>query len=149
MVLFTILKAWAAEDNLQLNPRKTRELIVYRRRAGSSAPLDPFIPGATRVTSMRVIGVVLSFNLSLQWAITWMRPFPPAPLPSRFRHFVYRHFVYYCIPACSTVIHPTSVSTNHYFRQFQLLFTLWFLFVNPTFTDTMIIQNIQLASIVS
>src|SRR6218665_2090183 len=27
----------------------------------------------------------------------------------RLRHFVYRHFVYYCIPACWTVIHPTSV----------------------------------------
>src|SRR6218665_320372 len=41
-----------------------------------------------------------------------------------YRHFVYRHFVYYCIPACMTVIHPTSVSANHYFHQFQLLLTL-------------------------
>src|SRR6218665_3207901 len=39
-----------------------------------------------------------------------------------YRHFVYRHFVYYCIPACRTVIHPTSVSENHYFHQFPLLF---------------------------
>src|SRR6218665_557642 len=37
-----------------------------------------------------------------------------------YRHFAYRHFVYYCIPACRTVIHPTSVSANHYFHQFQL-----------------------------
>src|SRR6218665_86422 len=41
-----------------------------------------------------------------------------------YRHFVYRHFVYYCIPACRTVRHPTSVSANHYFHQFQLLLTL-------------------------
>ena len=67
----------------------------------------------------------------------------------RLRHFVYRHFVYYCIPASSTVIHPTSVSENHYFHQFQLLFTLWFLFINPTSTGTMIIQHKRLASIVA
>src|SRR6218665_1926733 len=41
----------------------------------------------------------------------------------RLRHFVYRHFVYYRIPAYRTVIHPTSVSANHYFLQFQLLLT--------------------------
>src|SRR6218665_3715349 len=40
-----------------------------------------------------------------------------------YRLFVYRHFVYYCIPASSTVMYPTSVSENHYFHQFQLLFT--------------------------
>src|SRR6218665_3125198 len=39
--------------------------IEYRRRAGSSAPLDPILPGATRVTSMRVLGVVLSANLTM------------------------------------------------------------------------------------
>src|SRR6218665_2978053 len=58
-----------------------------------------------------------------------------------YRHFVYRLFVYYCIPACRTVIHPTSVSANHYSHQFQLLITLRFLFINPTSTDTMIIQH--------
>src|SRR6218665_2927596 len=42
----------------------------------------------------------------------------------RLRHFVYRHFVYYCIPGYRTVIHPTSVSANHYFHQFQLPLTL-------------------------
>src|SRR6218665_2960279 len=62
------------------------------------------------------------------------------------RQLVYRHIVYdtsstdisslYCIPASSSVIHPTSVSANHYFHQFQLLFTLLFLFINPTSTDT-------------
>ena len=59
-----------------------------------------------------------------------------------YRHFVYRHFVYYCIPAYRTVIHLTSVSLNHYFHRFQLQLTLWFLFINPTSTDTMIIHHI-------
>src|SRR6218665_105781 len=40
-----------------------------------------------------------------------------------YRHFVYTHFVYYCIPPYITLIHPTSVSANHYFHQSQLLFT--------------------------
>src|SRR6218665_475725 len=30
------LKAWAASNNLQLNPLKTRELIIYRRGLGAS-----------------------------------------------------------------------------------------------------------------
>jgi len=55
----------------------------------------------------------------------------------RLRHFVYRHLVYYCIPLYRTVIHPTSVSANHYFHEFQLLLTLWFLFINPASTYTM------------
>src|SRR6218665_727910 len=55
-------------------------------------------------------------------------------------------FVYYCIPAYRTVVHPTSVSANHYFHQFQLLLTLCFLFLNPTSTDTMIIQHIYIVS---
>ena len=39
-------------------------------------------------------------------------------------------------------INQTSVSANHYyFNQFQLLLTLWF-FINPTSTQTMIIQHI-------
>src|SRR6218665_1724173 len=41
-----------------------------------------------------------------------------------YRHFVYRHLVYYCISAYRTVIHPPSVSANHYFHQFQLLLTI-------------------------
>src|SRR6218665_511532 len=77
---FAHIKAWAAENNPQLNPRKTRELIVYRRRAGSYAPLDPFsrmIPGLPQCGFL-----VLSCLPTLQWAITWMRFFPLAPLPS-------------------------------------------------------------------
>src|SRR6218665_1955577 len=43
------------------------------------------------------------------------------PVP---RHVVYRHFVCIGLPAYRAIIHPTSVSANHYFHQFQL----------PTFT---------------
>ena len=39
---------------------------------------------------------------------------------------------------------------NHYFHPFQLILTLYIIpFINPTSTDTMIIQHIQLASIVA
>src|SRR6218665_136328 len=36
---FSHIKAWAASNNLQLIPLKTRELIVYRRGLGAS--VDP------------------------------------------------------------------------------------------------------------
>src|SRR6218665_4041063 len=78
---FAHIKAWAAENNLQLNPHKTHELIVYRRRAGSSAPLDPFLPRV--LSGFPLCGfLVLSCLPILQWAITWMRFFPLASLPS-------------------------------------------------------------------
>src|SRR6218665_458264 len=59
----------------------------------------------------------------------WMRFLDNSSMTFRlrhfvYRHFVYRHFVYYCILGYRTVIHPTSVSENHYFHQFQLLLTL-------------------------
>ena len=38
-------------------------------------------------------------------------------------------------------INPTSVSANHYFNKFQLLPSLWH-FVNPAYTDTIIIPHI-------
>ena len=84
----------------------------------------------------------VKFQISKKW-------FHDNSSMDNFGHFVYRHFVYYCIPACRTAIHPTSVSANHYFHQFQLLFTLWFLFINSASTNTMIIRHIQLSSIVA
>src|SRR6218665_1099349 len=48
-----------------------------------------------------------------------------------YKYFVYRHFVYYCIPGYRTILHPTSVSANHYFHQFQLLLTLRFPYQFP------------------
>ena len=68
---------------------------------------------------------------------------------SVYRHFVYRHLVYYNTLAYGTVIHRTSVSANHYFHQFQLLLTLWIRFINSDSADTMIIQHIELSSIVA
>src|SRR6218665_494585 len=38
---------------------------LHTKTSPASAPLDPFLPGATRVTSMRVLGVVLSANLTM------------------------------------------------------------------------------------
>src|SRR6218665_685570 len=62
---FFHIKAWAASSNLQLDPLKTRELIVYRRGLGASVDPAPIIQGAIRVTSMRVLGVTISSNLTM------------------------------------------------------------------------------------
>src|SRR6218665_890806 len=56
-------KTHAHKHNLQLNPLKTREIIVYRRGLGASVDPVPILQGAIRVTSMRVLGVTISSNL--------------------------------------------------------------------------------------
>src|SRR6218665_3392596 len=62
---FSHIKAWAASNNLQLNPVKTRELIVYPRVLGASVDPAPILQGAIRVTSMQVLGVTISSNLTM------------------------------------------------------------------------------------
>ena len=52
---------------------------------------------------------------------------------------VYRHLVYYHTLAYGTVIHPISVSANNNFHHFQRLLALWFHFINPASTDTILI----------
>ena len=57
---FDHVKKWAATNNLHLNPSKTRELIIYPKRPPGFDPLgDPILSGATRVGSLRVLGVVI------------------------------------------------------------------------------------------
>src|SRR6218665_4221807 len=53
--------------NLRLNPSKTRELIVFRRggHGRSQPPTSPIICGAERVDSLRVLGVVITHDLSM------------------------------------------------------------------------------------
>ena len=48
---FDHIKKWAATNNLRLNPSKTRELIIYRKRPGFDPLGDPLLSGATRVGS--------------------------------------------------------------------------------------------------
>src|SRR6218665_3615247 len=62
---FQHIQSWASRNNLCLNASKTKELIVYKRGGGKCrAPLE-VIPGAARVTQMKVLGVTLSADLSM------------------------------------------------------------------------------------
>ena len=63
---FAHINAWARTNNLQLNPSKTRELVVSRRRLRTGSVANLFLQGATRVTSMRVLGVVITGNLTME-----------------------------------------------------------------------------------
>src|SRR6218665_7889 len=62
---FDHVQQWAAKNNLRFNPSKTRELIIYRKRPDFDTLGDPFLPGAARVGSLRILGVVVSSNLSM------------------------------------------------------------------------------------
>src|SRR6218665_2746391 len=55
----------ADNNNLHLNPSKTRELIIYRKRPDFDTLGDPFLPGAVQVGSLRVLGIVVSSNISM------------------------------------------------------------------------------------
>src|SRR6218665_1540108 len=66
---FGNIRAWAMRNNLQINANKTKEMIIFRRRSKSvTYPPEPLIPGAERVTALRVLG--LYFRLVLQSGIT-------------------------------------------------------------------------------
>src|SRR6218665_2349548 len=60
------IQSWAARNNLCINSNKTKELIIFRRRSKSvTYPAEPLIPGAECVTSLRVLGVVISSRLTM------------------------------------------------------------------------------------
>src|SRR6218665_1720786 len=63
---FNNISVWAARNNLKLNALKTKELIIHKRRSSrASSPALPVIQGAERVSSMRVLGVVLNSKLTM------------------------------------------------------------------------------------
>src|SRR6218665_2640013 len=51
---FAHINAWALTNNLQLNPSKTHEFVVSRRRLQTGSVSNLFLQGATRVTSLCV-----------------------------------------------------------------------------------------------
>src|SRR6218665_4184849 len=51
------------KNNLGLNPNKTREPIVVRKGQKSIISPPLIIPGASRVSSIRVLGVTVSSDL--------------------------------------------------------------------------------------
>src|SRR6218665_1970182 len=64
---FDHITDWSGKNNLRLNPSKPRELIVFRRggHVRSQLPTSPIICGAERVDSLRVLGVVITHDLSM------------------------------------------------------------------------------------
>jgi len=60
------LSSWASSNNLLLNPSKTHELIIVPKemRRGTFLP-PPTLPNVERVTSMKLLGVILQDNLSM------------------------------------------------------------------------------------
>ena len=53
------LQAWAAEDNLKLNRGKTKKIVLSARR---KVALPPPRPDIDRVSTLRVLGVILNDN---------------------------------------------------------------------------------------
>jgi len=63
---FKHITIWARENNLRLNPSKTKELIVFKSRIKHVLPpASPIISGAERVSSLRVLGVIISSDLGI------------------------------------------------------------------------------------
>src|SRR6218665_1738912 len=54
------ISTWAARNNLRLNANKSREMLIWR---SSSFELPPTIAGVERVTSMKILGVIVNDNL--------------------------------------------------------------------------------------
>jgi len=50
------ISIWAEQNNLKLNVEKSKEIIIYRR---TNFEFPTIINGITRVTSMRVLWVIL------------------------------------------------------------------------------------------
>ena len=59
------IASWSKSQNLNLNASKTREMIVYRQ--GSKPDAFPAeIQGVQRVKEMKILGVIVSENLSFK-----------------------------------------------------------------------------------
>ena len=58
------IAAWAAKNNLQLNKLKTREVVFHDSRRRQSVQSPPLLPDVARDTTLKVLGVTFSSNLS-------------------------------------------------------------------------------------
>ena|SRR6218665_1548093 len=59
---FNNIEKWAKNYNMKVHTSKTKEVIVSRPRSKID-PLQPFIDGAERVSTLRILGVVLNSRL--------------------------------------------------------------------------------------
>ena len=63
------IQTWAADNNLKLNRNKTKEIIFSSRREGAPPPSCPNIE---RVTSLRVLGVIVNDKLTAADHVTML-----------------------------------------------------------------------------
>src|SRR6218665_1531990 len=60
------IKKWAETNNMKIHPSKTKELDVTLARTRSMhPPSQPFIEGAERVTTLKVLGVLLNARFTM------------------------------------------------------------------------------------
>ena len=57
------IDTWASENNLRLNPSKSCEIVFKKPRSRIQEPT--LVPGLSRVTSLKVLGVTLQSNFSM------------------------------------------------------------------------------------
>jgi hypothetical protein len=58
------IEVWATENNLKLNKLKTREIVFYDNRRRSRVQPPPPLPDVARDTTLKILGVTFSSNLS-------------------------------------------------------------------------------------
>jgi len=63
------IQTWAADNNLKLNYNKTKEIVFSSRRKGAPPPSRPDIE---RVTSLRVLGVIVNDKLTAADHVTML-----------------------------------------------------------------------------
>ena len=64
---FDYIKKWSENNNVHIHSPKMKELIISRARSRTTqVPSQPFIEGAERVTTLRVLGVLLPLNSRCQ-----------------------------------------------------------------------------------
>ena len=59
------IEEWSIVNNLKLNRNKSQEIVFYRPYS-RQRPLVPELPGIPRVTSIKVLGVILMNNFSME-----------------------------------------------------------------------------------
>ena len=61
------VQEWATANNLLLNTKKSQEMVFGKPRTRASGKdIVPEMPDVTRVTSMKILGVVISNNFSME-----------------------------------------------------------------------------------
>ena len=59
------IQTWSVANNLQLNRKKSREIVFVRPRSRSVCDV-PLIPDIPHVSSLKLLGVTLTHNFSME-----------------------------------------------------------------------------------